>query len=90
LGTNLAGAEELSALWAEAWRRELVWTETRLLGLSTAEAFGAHETILIPQDISTLSPEPRNYLKRSVQRESKHNMEDHEGCTMLILSNTES
>lgn len=60
-GTNLVLAEVLTAQWEEAGRQELVWTETEQLDLPTNEAFHGHGTTLTLQDISTLSPEKRNY-----------------------------
>lgn len=61
LGTNLGWAEVLTPLWGVAWRQDPAWTETQRLDLPANEAFHAHGTILTPQDVSTLSPEQRNY-----------------------------
>lgn len=45
-----------------------------LLGLPENEVFHGCGRVLIPRDISTLSPEQRNYLKRSVQNKGKQNI----------------
>lgn len=93
LGTDLLWAEALAPPWEEAQRRELAWTQPRPLDSPINEAFHTHGTMSIPQDISTLSPEQRNYLKRSVQkkqmrhlRPSMHMIKAEDRCEIFILS----